>query len=90
MRGKHHGDAVFIGGLDHFIVAHAAAGLDHGGRALVDDDVEPVAEREECVARTHATGGPPCSTLARDASGVEAVLLTRTDAECLAMQLPSR
>jgi hypothetical protein len=25
---EHHGDAVIVGGLDHLVVAHRAAGLD--------------------------------------------------------------
>jgi monoamine oxidase len=27
--GEHHGDAVVVGGLDHFVVADRSAGLDH-------------------------------------------------------------
>jgi hypothetical protein len=38
---------------DHLIVAHAAARLDHAGRAGVHHHVEAVAEREEGVARHH-------------------------------------
>ena len=34
--GKDHGDAMVVGGLDHLVVAHGAAGLDHGGRARLD------------------------------------------------------
>ena len=47
--GEDHRDAALVGRGDHFGVAHAAAGLDHGGGAVVGDDVEPVAKREESV-----------------------------------------
>jgi glutamate dehydrogenase len=33
-----HGDAVVVGGLDHLVVAHRAAGLDHRGCARLDRD----------------------------------------------------
>ena len=36
--GEHHGDAVVVGGLDHFVVADRSAGLDHGGGAGFDRD----------------------------------------------------
>ncbi len=36
--GEHHGDAVFVGRLDHLVVAHRAAGLDHRGGAGLDRD----------------------------------------------------
>ena len=38
-----------------FLVAHAAAGLDHRDGAVVGDDVEAVAERKERVGRDHRT-----------------------------------
>ena len=47
--GEHHRDAALVGGGDHLVVAHAAARLDDGDRAVVGDDVEAVAEREERV-----------------------------------------
>src|SRR5438874_13691640 len=49
--GQHHRDAALVGGGDDFVVAHAAAGLDHAGGAGIADDVEPIAKREEGVAR---------------------------------------
>ena len=36
--GEHHRDATVVSGLDHFIVAQRAAGLDHGGGAGFDRD----------------------------------------------------
>ena len=47
--GEHHRDAVFVGGGNHFIVAHGTARLDHGLDAELRSDIEPVAEREEGV-----------------------------------------
>src|SRR5690606_877433 len=38
--GEHHGDAGVVGSLDHLVVAHRAAGLDHRGRARLDRDQE--------------------------------------------------
>ena len=46
---EHHGDAMLVCGGDDFVIADAAARLDDGARAGVDDDVEPVAKREEGV-----------------------------------------
>ena len=47
--GEHHRDAALVGGGDDLVVAHAAAGLDHGDGAIVGDDVEAVAKRKERV-----------------------------------------
>jgi len=44
---------VLVRGGDHFGIAHAAARLDHRPRAGAGDDVETVAEREECVGSHH-------------------------------------
>ena len=46
---EHHGDAVVVGGLDHLVVAHRAAGLDHRGGASLDCDQQSVGEGEEGV-----------------------------------------
>ena len=35
---EYHRDIVVVGGLDHLIIAHGAAGLDHGGGAGLDRD----------------------------------------------------
>src|SRR3954462_15817979 len=51
--GEDHGDAALVRGRDDFRVAHAAAGLNHRGGARFGEDIEPVAEREECVRRHH-------------------------------------
>src|SRR3954463_13427311 len=42
--GEQHRYAALVRGADHLGVAHAAAGLDHGARAGIDDDVDAVAK----------------------------------------------
>ena len=51
--GEHHGDAGVVGGLDHLVVAHRAAGLDDGGGAGLDRHQQTVGERKERVRRDH-------------------------------------
>jgi hypothetical protein len=43
---------VVVGGLDHFIVLHRAAGLDHRGGAGLDRDQETVGERKKASEAT--------------------------------------
>jgi hypothetical protein len=47
---KGHGDAVFIAGVDHLLVADGATGLDNGGYAAAVRALNVVAEGEERVA----------------------------------------
>jgi len=47
--GKHHRDFRFVGGGDHFIVAHRAARLDDGSDAGRGGVVQSIAEGEEGV-----------------------------------------
>jgi hypothetical protein len=49
--GEHHGNARVVGGLDHFVVAHRATGLDHRGGAGLDRDQQAVRKREERIRR---------------------------------------
>ena len=56
LAGEDHGDAVFVGGGDHFVVANRTAWLDHAGDASRSRRIKAVAEREERVARA----GAPC------------------------------
>ena len=51
--GEHHGHAALVGGVDHFLVAHRAAGLGHAGCARIDHHVQAVAEGEEGIAGDH-------------------------------------
>ena len=46
---EHHRDAVLVGGGDDFLVAHAAAGLDHGTGPRVGQRLDAVAKREEGI-----------------------------------------
>ena len=50
---EHHGDAVVIGSLDHLVVPHGAAGLDHGSGAGFHRDQEPIGEGKERVGCDH-------------------------------------
>ena len=74
---KHHRQPALVGGRDHFRVAHAAAGLDHRGRAVVGNDVEAVAKWEERVRRHGRPGErkPRGRRLdRRDFGGIDAAL----------------
>lgn len=51
----HHGDAVFVGRIKNFLIAHRAGGMDDGFDALFGDDVHTVAEWEEGI------GGGACA-----------------------------
>ena len=81
---EHHRDAVFVGRGDHFIVAHAAAGFDHAGRARVHHHIEPVAEREESIGGYSRAGQCQARILrldARDARRIDAAHLACAHAE---------
>src|SRR5690349_17184252 len=49
--GEHHRDAALVGCGNDLVVAHTAAGLDHGARTRIYYHVEPVTERKECIRR---------------------------------------
>ena len=51
----HHGDAVFVGRIKNFLIAHRACGVDDGFDALFGNHVHAVAEREEGI------GGSTCA-----------------------------
>lgn len=55
--GEHHGEAFAVRGVDHFLVAHRAAGLYDRGGAGGGGGQQTVGEREEGVRRDHRTGG---------------------------------
>ena len=46
---EHHGKPHVIGGVDHFLIAHGAAGLDHGVRPRLGRFDEAVREGEEGI-----------------------------------------
>ena len=47
--GHHHRDAGLLSRSDDLVVAHRAAGLDHGDDARLDRELRSVGEREERV-----------------------------------------
>src|SRR5690554_63121 len=47
--GEDHRDAVFVGSVNHFLVAHGAARLDDSGNARRRSGVDAVPEREESI-----------------------------------------
>ena len=47
--GEDHGNAGFVGCVNHFLIAHGAAGLDNCADAHLGGVVDAVAEREEGV-----------------------------------------
>ena len=46
----------FVGGVDDFLITHAAAWLDNGDSTGISEHVEAIAEREERVARGDRAG----------------------------------
>src|ERR1019366_3955845 len=85
--GENHRNAPLVGGGEHFLIAQAAAGLDHRNRAGVGDDIEPVAKREERVRGDHRAGKRQAGVLGLDrgdARRVDAAHLAGADAACAA------
>ena len=75
---EHHGYTTLVGGVNDFVVAHGATGLDNAGGACIDHHIEAVAEGEERVARHHRTlQGQACVACldAGDAGRVQAAHL---------------
>lgn len=54
--GKYHRNAVFVGGGNHFGIAHRTAGLDHRLDAGFGGGVDAVAEREKRITGHHRSG----------------------------------
>ena len=63
--GGHHRNAAFVRRVDDFLIAHAAARLDHCDGARVGEHIETIAEREEGIAGATepASVKPACSGL---------------------------
>lgn len=52
--GKNHGDSVFVCGVDHFLIADGASGLDDRGDSRLSRRINGVAEGEKASdAMTH-------------------------------------
>ena len=47
--GEHHGDAVFIRRIKHFLITHRAAGVDNRFDALLGNHINAVAKREKRI-----------------------------------------
>ncbi|MPL60780.1 hypothetical protein SDC9_06342 [bioreactor metagenome] len=92
--GEHHGQATLVRRVDHFLVAHRAAGLDHAGGARLDRLEQAVGEGEEGVrgdgrALRRAFGKAhglrhPFGLLRGDHRAVDAAHLAGADADGLA------
>ena len=50
---ENHGNAIFIAGIDGFLVAHRAPGLHDGGNPLFGSNVHAVPEREKGIRSQH-------------------------------------
>ena len=59
---KGHGNAVFVAGVNHLLVADGTAGLDNGGHAAAVRALNVVAEGEERVA-AQSKRRLPCSAI---------------------------
>src|SRR5690554_149519 len=53
--GEDHGNAMLVGGVDHFLVAHGTVRLDHCGDTGSGGGIDAVAEREESIGGHHGT-----------------------------------
>src|SRR5207302_10072739 len=76
---EHHGDSVFVGRRDHFVVSERAAWLDDRRDSGRGHGVEAVAEREERVARGRAALGPSRRFLNGELARMHTVLLPAAD-----------
>src|SRR3954449_6202959 len=83
--GEDHCEAELVGTFDDDVVAHRAAGLHHHRDARGCRSLDAVGERIERVARARATGGAAGRLLRRDLARLDPVLLTRADADGLAV-----
>ena len=54
--GKDHGDMVFVGGGNDFIITHGAAGLNDGGNAGLSSGIDAIPEREKGIRSHDGTG----------------------------------
>src|SRR5215510_3518606 len=82
--GEHHGEPLLVGGGDHLVVPHAAAGLDDRFRARLGHRVHAVAEREESIRGDDRSAEREPRVLGldcRDARAVDAAHLAGADAE---------
>ena len=80
--GEVHRDAGRLGGRDDLVVADRAAGRDDGADAGVEQDLQPVGEREERVGGRDRAPRPARRPRAhREVAGVDPVDLAHADAD---------
>ena len=82
--GKHHGEAMFVGGGDDVFVADGAAGLDDGGDAGLSGHIHVVCEGEEGVGCQDGAFGIQTGFLglpAGNARRIDAAHLTGADTD---------
>ncbi len=82
--GEDHGNAAVVGGLDDFLIADGAAGLDGAGGAGLGGGDEAIGEWEKGVTGYDAAGEGKAGVLGLpdgDAGGVDARHLAGADAE---------
>ena len=83
--GEDHGEAEAVGGGDHVLVLHRAAGLDDGGGSGCGYGFKAVGEGEEGVGGGDAACERQDGFHGAEAGGVDAAHLARADAEGLAV-----
>lgn len=49
--GKNHGDTMFVGSVDHFLIADGPTGLDDRGDSRLRGGIDGVPEREKRIGR---------------------------------------
>ena len=83
--GEHHGHAELVGALDVGLVAHRTTRLHDHGHARRGRRLDAVGERVEGVGRARAASGATVGLLRRDLARLHPVLLSRADADGLAV-----
>ena len=79
--GEVHRDPRGRRGGNHFVVAHRTAGLNDGRDTRIEQDVEPVREREKRIARGDTSRDPVARSVDCQVAGVDAIHLAHSDAD---------
>src|SRR5882724_1964444 len=82
---EHHREAELVGPSDDGIIADGTAGLDHHGNAGRGGGFDTVGKRVERVARGCTTDAAAVRLLGGDLARLDAVLLTRSNADGLSV-----
>src|SRR5690606_32237079 len=86
--GERHGNASFIRGINHFLVTHRAAGLDHRADADGSGIIDAITEREEGIGGHDRALDLQAGMLGLDggdAGGIHPAHLTRANTDGLAI-----